>query len=104
MRLRLHGWHSLFVVATACFFSLYSFAFADTADKLRDLVGYTIVDAKTIKGWYDDDEKVEGLFKGCRSGRVIIFADNTILKCTGYNYQYAYRPTAVILAKPISPQ
>ena len=79
-------------------------AFADLADKLDDLVGYVIVDSKTIKGWYDDDESEEGAFKGCKHGRVIAFTDNTGLTCAEYGYQYAYRPTVVILAKEISYQ
>lgn len=79
-------------------------AFADLADKLDDLVGYVIVDSKTVKGWYDDDESEEGAFKGCKHGRVIVFTDNTGLTCAEYGYQYAYRPTAVILAKKISYQ
>ena len=79
-------------------------AFADLADKLDDLVGYVIVDSRTVKGWYDDDESEEGAFKGCKHGRVIVFTDNTGLTCAGYGYQYAYMPTAVILAKEISYQ
>ena len=73
---------------------------ADLADKLSKLVGYVIADSKTIKGWYDESEKEEGAFKGCKHGRVIVFTDNKVLTCAGYGYQYAYRPTAVILAKP----
>ena len=79
-------------------------AFADLADKLDDLVGYTIIDSKIIKGWYDDEEREEGAFKGCKHGRVIVFTDNKVLTCAEYGYQYAYRPTAVILAKEITYQ
>ena len=81
---------ALFVITIA--------AFAGVADKLSNLIGYTIVDSKTIKGWYDEDEREEGAFKGCKNGRVVIFTDNKILKCAQYGYQYAYRPTAVILS------
>ena len=73
-------------------------AFADSANELDDLVGYTIVAKKTIKGWYDDHESEEGAFKGCRHGRVIVFTDNKILTCAEYGYQYAYRPTAIVLS------
>ena len=75
---------------------------ADLADELDNLIGYTIVDSKTIKGWYDDDEKGNGAFKGCKYGRVIVFTDNKSLTCAEYGYQYAYRPTAIILTKEIS--
>lgn len=81
-------------------------AVADLADKLERLVGYVIADSKTIKGWYDDDgtEKEEGSFKGCKHGRKIVFTDNRVLTCAQYGYQYAHRPTAIILAKPITYQ
>jgi len=79
-------------------------AHADLVDDLGDLIGYTIVASKTIVGWYDDNEKDERSFKGCKHGRVIVFSDNKILTCAEYGYQYAYRPTAIILAKEISYQ
>lgn len=81
-------------------------AFADLASKLEGLVGYVIADSKTIKGWYDEDggENEESSFKGCKHGRKIIFTDNKVLTCAEYGYQYAYRPTAIILAKPIEYQ
>ena len=73
-----------------------SLAFADMAYELKNFIGYTISNSKTIKGWDDDDEHEEGTFKGCKYGRVIVFTDNKILTCAGYGYQYAYRPTVVI--------
>ncbi len=78
-------------------------AYADLADALEDLVGYTVIDSKTVERWYDDDEKDDS-FNGCSHGRVIVFTDGTALTCAEYGYQYAYRPTAVILAKEISCQ
>ena len=82
--------------------SLGNEASADLSRELLErLVGYTIVAAKTISGWYDDDEREEGAFKGCRHGRVIVFTDGTGLTCSGYGYMYSYRPTAIILGKRI---
>lgn len=78
-------------------------AHADLANELDELVGYTIIASKTIDRWYDDDEKDDS-FNGCSHGRVIVFTDNTTLTCAEYGYQYAYRPTAIILAKEISYQ
>lgn len=54
-----------------------------------------------ISGWHDSDEQEEGAFKGCRHGRVIVFTDGTGLTCAQYGYQYAYRPTAISLAKRV---
>jgi hypothetical protein len=92
------------VLALASGIVLSSMAQADLADELDDLIGYTIIDSKTIASWYDEDEKEVGAFKGCKHGRVIVFTDNKTLTCAEYGYQYAYRPTAIILAKEISYQ
>lgn len=90
-------------IITIAILGILSFtAQADLADDLGDLVGYTIVDSKTIDGWHDEKNKSEDGFEGCEYGRVIVFTDNTTLTCAEYGYQYAYRPTAVILAKKIS--
>ena len=87
------------------FFSLFTFqAHADLVDELEDLIGYVIVDSKTIQGWYDDDESDDSSFNGCSHGRVIVFTDNKKLTCAEYGYQYAYRPKTIILAKEISYQ
>ena len=78
-------------------------AYADLADELENLVGYTIIASKTVERWYDDDEK-DDAFNGCSHGRVIVFTDGTTLTCAEYGYQYAYRPTAVILGKEVTYQ
>ena len=66
--------------------------------ELEQLVGYTIVDAKTIAGWYDDDGKKGDSFEGCEHGRTIVFSDDRILECSTYHYSYSYRPRAVLLS------
>jgi hypothetical protein len=71
---------------------------ADLADDLDDLIGYTIIASKTIERWYDDEEGDDS-FNGCSHGRIIAFTDGTTLTCAEYGYQYAHRPTAIILAK-----
>lgn len=76
-------------------------AHADLNNELKDLVGYTIIASKTIDRWYDGD-KQNNSFNGCSHGRVIVFTDNTTLTCAEYGYQYAYRPTAIILVKEFS--
>jgi hypothetical protein len=75
-------------------------ASAGVESTLRQYVGYTIVGVLTITGWRDNDGTGEdGAFKGCKYGRVIIFEGDKTLKCTGYGYQYAYRPDAVVLVR-----
>jgi hypothetical protein len=75
-------------------------AFADTASKLEKFVGYTIIATKQVDFRVEDGKKEDG-FSGCAHGRDIVFTDGTGLTCKSYGYQYAYRPTAVILAKEI---
>jgi hypothetical protein len=101
---RSHPFSALVLTAAIGLVLHSSPARADLASKLEGLVGYVITDSKTIQGWYDDDEKGEGAFKGCKQGRKIVFTDNKVLTCAQYGYQYAYRPTAIILARPISYQ
>lgn len=72
---------------------------ADMASDLRRLIGYTIIDSKTIAGWYDEDGKKGDSFEGCDYGRTIVFTDNHVLTCAEYGYHYSYRPMAIILAK-----
>lgn len=72
--------------------------FADITDQLSDFVGYKIIANKTIAGYQDRNGKKGDDFEGCDYDRVIVFDDNKILTCTGYGYQYAYRPTAIILS------
>lgn len=73
-------------------------AHADMSYQLEQLVGYTIVDVKTVEGWYDEDGEKGDSFEGCEYGRVIVFSDDRILQCSTYHYHYAYRPRAVILS------
>ena len=61
----------------------------DFLEMARELVGYTIVDIKTVKGD----------FEGCDFDKRIIFTDNTYVTCTGVRYTYSYMPEAVILGK-----
>jgi len=88
-------------IALAATFLYVPLAKADLADKLSKLTGYIIVDTKTVTARYDDGKRTEG-FEGCQFGRVIVFQDNKTLTCAQYGYQYAYRPDAVILAKPMT--
>ena len=66
---------------------------------MSQFVGYTLVAQKTIVRFLEDDPgrgrslRQDG-FEGCNFNRIIVFEDNTGVRCTGYGYQYAYRPTA----------
>ena len=66
-----------------------------TACELDDLIGWTLIARKTIVAWIEQGVRQDG-FQGCRYDRIIVFQDNTGVRCRTYNYMYAYRPTAHI--------
>ena len=65
--------------------------------QLSDLIGYTLVARKTIAGYIDNEKKGDD-FQGCEFDRVIVFDDNTGVRCATYSYSYSYRPDAYIFA------
>lgn len=86
------------IILVFCFFTTQMYA--NLSYELKELTGYTINGSKTIIGWVQDDKNDDD-FEGCDYGREIIFEDNTVLTCAEYNYEYSYRPTAIILSNGI---
>ncbi len=72
-------------------------AYADLADKLKRLVGYSIVHSGTITGYQDQGKKPNDSFEGCEYGRKIFIDDVYRVTCTTYSYTYSYRPSVVII-------
>ena len=70
-------------------------AFAEC--ELQQLIGYTLVGSKTIGGYLEKGKRSDD-FEGCDFGRMIVFDDNTGVRCTSYSYSYSYRPTAYIFS------
>jgi hypothetical protein len=68
---------------------------------LDRVVGYTLVAKKTIVGFIKDDTREDG-FSGCEYGKVLVFEDNTGVRCGAYSYRYAYRPDAYIFVNSSS--
>src|SRR3954451_2389750 len=62
---------------------------------LDNAIGYTLVAKKRVVGFVENDKR-ENSFSGCRYGRILLFEDHTGVRCTGYTYHYATRPTAYI--------
>lgn len=52
-----------------------------------EFIGYTIVAKKTVAAYIDKDGKREDSFEGCDYGRVIVFDDETYVRCQSYGYQ-----------------
>jgi hypothetical protein len=63
--------------------------------QLQEVVGYTLVGIKTITGRIDKEGRHDD-YQGCDYDRILVFDDNTGVRCTGYTYTYSYRPTAYI--------
>lgn len=76
-----------------------SSALPGRAADMGDYIGWTIAAKKTISGYVDEEGEQQTSFKGCKHGRKILFTDQTYLTCTGYGYQYAYRPDAYLLVR-----
>jgi hypothetical protein len=64
---------------------------------LSELVGYTLLAEKTIDGYIENGKKSDD-FEGCDFDRVIVFDDNTGVRCMTYSYTYSFRPDAYIFA------
>ncbi len=67
------------------------------ACRLDAMVGWTLIARKTIDARIDKGVRKDD-FEGCDYDRIIVFDDNTGVRCTSYGYSYAYRPTAYIWA------
>jgi hypothetical protein len=65
--------------------------------RLDELIGYTLTAAKVIIGRIDGAILSDD-FEGCERGRVIVFADNTAVRCSGEKFSYSYRPRAYIFS------
>jgi hypothetical protein len=64
---------------------------------LSELVGYRLIAQKTISGYFEHGKRGDD-FEGCDFDRVIVFADNTGVRCIGYDYSYSFMPEAYIFA------
>ena len=82
-----------FALAFCCLSVVSRIAFAEC--DLDDVVGYTLVDKKTVVGYIEDGKREDG-YTGCSYGRILVFQDGTGVSCADYNYDYAYRPDAYI--------
>jgi hypothetical protein len=56
------------------------FAWADGRCDLNDLVGYQVLFAKPIEGYIQGGMRKKG-YEGCEPDRVLVFADNTGVRC-----------------------
>ncbi len=65
---------------------------------LSELIGYTLVFSKTIDGYMLDGRRVSG-FQGCTRDRVLVFSDNTGVRCKETFLQQGNFPRAFLFAR-----
>ena len=65
---------------------------------LGQVVGYTLVFGKTIEGYVEDGKRVHG-FAGCTRDRVLVFTDNTGVRCKETFVHTASVPKAYLFAR-----
>lgn len=65
---------------------------------LDGVVGYTLVFAKTIEAFIEGGQRSRG-FQGCQPGRVLVFTDNSGVRCKVASFQKLDIPKAYLFAK-----
>jgi hypothetical protein len=82
----------------ACVLTLLSSHPALAICDLSQVLGYTLVAGKTITGYVQDGKQVAG-FEGCTRDRVLVFSDNTGVRCKETFVQTAASPKAYLFAR-----
>lgn len=65
---------------------------------LSQVVGYTLVFGKTIQAYIQDGKRING-FEGCAHDRVLVFTDNTGVRCKEALVHTANLPKAYLFAR-----
>ncbi len=65
---------------------------------LGEVVGYTLVFGKTIEAYIQDGKRVSG-FSGCTRDRILVFTDNTGVRCKETFVHSAVLPKAYLFAR-----
>jgi hypothetical protein len=65
---------------------------------LSQVVGYTLFSGKTVEAYIQDGKRVSG-FQGCAPDRVLVFTDNTGVRCKEALVHTATLPKAYLFAR-----
>ena len=85
------------VVALALVFGLSSRPALAVCD-LSQVVGYTLIFGKTIQAYIQDGKRTNG-FEGCAHDRVLVFTDNTGVRCKDAAVHAAVLPKGYLFAR-----
>ncbi len=86
------------VMATVISLLMSGFAQADGRCDLNGLVGYQILFAKPIQGYIEGGVRKKG-YEGCEADRVLVFSDNTGVRCKELVRQHGDLPTGYLFAR-----
>jgi hypothetical protein len=87
------------MLAAAILLASGGLAWADGRCNLNTLVGYQIVFAKPIMGYIQGSIRMKG-YEGCELDRVLVFADNTGVRCKDVVVQHLDElPTGYLFAR-----
>lgn len=86
------------ITNAVCFSMMFSVSALANCDTIIS-IGSTLIAKPEITGWMENREEHDG-YEGCRFGRILVFQDRTGVQCSGYNYQYSYRPQATLWSGP----
>lgn len=81
------------------FFLTSSTANADCSYQLQQMIGWTIIQIKTIDGFQEPKKVKKSGFEGCNGDTTIFFTDGTYAKCMSLGLQLALMPKAIIFGK-----
>jgi hypothetical protein len=64
--------------------------------QLEQLVGWTIVEVKTIEGFKEPNQPKQDGFEGCSGDTIVFFRDGTTVQCMSLGLQLNLMPKAII--------
>ncbi len=81
---------------------IYSAASADVFYELQSMVGWTIIDSKTIVAFKEPGQVKQSGFEGCNGETIIYFMDGSAAQCSSLGLTLDIMPTAIIFGKSMN--
>jgi len=63
------------------------------------MVGWTIIDSKTIVSFKEPGESKQTGFEGCNGDTLVYFMDGSVVQCSSLGLALEIMPTAIIFGK-----